>query len=170
MAGEGVCFLHAPPGYAPRPVVTGWYAAFSALSRPGGGVDYALGGERFLGSTFDPSGLYRFNAVQRMLLDERLAVPAISEHVTRLQERFIGACPMDGLQLLNPLTPAPHARFLAYKGATAAHLHEALLKQDIVTDLRGDVLRIGFALYHDESDVDRLADAINAILALAQTA
>jgi selenocysteine lyase/cysteine desulfurase len=25
-----------------------------------------------------------------------------------------------------------------------------------ITDVRGDVLRIGFALYHDEADVDRL--------------
>ena len=24
MAGEGVCFLHAPPGFAPHPEVTGW--------------------------------------------------------------------------------------------------------------------------------------------------
>lgn len=169
MAGEGVCFLHAPPGYAPRPVLTGWYAAFSALSRPGGGVDYPLGGERFLGSTFDPSGLYRFNAVQRMLLDEGLAVPSISAHVAQLQERFVNICPMGGLQLLNPLTSAPHARFLAYRGAQAARLHEALLGQDILTDLRGDVLRIGFALYHDEGDVDRLTEALNALPVSAQT-
>lgn len=25
MSGEGVCFLHAPPGFCPRPVVTGWF-------------------------------------------------------------------------------------------------------------------------------------------------
>ncbi len=31
MAGEGVAFLHAPPGLVPRPRDTGWYAAFEAL-------------------------------------------------------------------------------------------------------------------------------------------
>ncbi len=31
MAGEGVCFLHVPPGYGERPVDTGWYASFGQL-------------------------------------------------------------------------------------------------------------------------------------------
>ncbi|HMB71828.1 MAG TPA: class V aminotransferase, partial [bacterium] len=31
MSGEGVCFLHCPPGYGDRPVDTGWYAGFSEL-------------------------------------------------------------------------------------------------------------------------------------------
>ena len=33
MAGEGVCFMHCPPGFAPRPRDTGWFAAFGALRR-----------------------------------------------------------------------------------------------------------------------------------------
>lgn len=40
MAGEGACFLHCPPGFAPRPVVTGWYAAFGHLERRVEGVPY----------------------------------------------------------------------------------------------------------------------------------
>ena len=32
MSGEGAAFLHAPPGFCPRPVVTGWYAEFGALA------------------------------------------------------------------------------------------------------------------------------------------
>ena len=33
MAGEGCCFLHAPPGWIERPVVTGWFAGFAAQGR-----------------------------------------------------------------------------------------------------------------------------------------
>ena len=33
MAGEGACFLHCPPGYAPRPRDTGWFAAFGEIGR-----------------------------------------------------------------------------------------------------------------------------------------
>src|SRR5690606_34423701 len=36
MAGEGACFLHAPPGYGARPVVTGWFAEFGDLQGPPG--------------------------------------------------------------------------------------------------------------------------------------
>ncbi len=67
MAGEGCAFMHAPPGFGPRPPITGWFAEFEDLSLPPGSVGYAKDASRFLGATFDPSGLYRFNAVQRML-------------------------------------------------------------------------------------------------------
>ncbi len=156
MAGEGVCFLHAPPGFAPRPPVTGWYAAFDDLALPSGAVGYAPDGRRFLGATFDPSGLYRFNAVQNMLAEIGLATATISAHVTKLQQQFLKARPLSDMTLLNPLTQAPHARFLAFQGAAAPAIHDALAARDVITDVRGDVLRVGFAAYHDERDVDRL--------------
>ena len=152
MAGEGVCFLHAPPRYGPRPELTGWFAAFDDLAARQGGVGYAPDGRRFLGSTFDPSGLYRFNAVQRMLATVGLTTGAISAHCDALKDRFLAADPLPGLALVSD----PRARFLAFKGATAPALHSRLDAAGVVTDLRDDVLRIGFALYHDAGDVDAL--------------
>ena len=157
MAGEGACFLHAPRGYADRPVVTGWYAAFDDLALPPGDVGYAPDGRRFLGSTFDPSGLYRFNAVQAMLKAEGLTTAMISGHVAGLQEQFLADSPLADFALLNPLDGGPHARFLAFRGSRAAAVHAALAEENVVTDVRGDVLRIGFALYHDAEDVTRLS-------------
>lgn len=164
MAGEGVCFLHAPPGYAPRPPVTGWYAAFDDLALPPGEVGYAPDGRRFLGSTFDPSGLYRFNAVQRMLAEANLSTSVISGHIEALQEHFLRHDPLSDMRLLNPLDGKPHARFLAFQGGNAPSLHDALAERNIITDVRGDVLRIGFAVYHDADDVDRLVEVIGEVL------
>jgi selenocysteine lyase/cysteine desulfurase len=162
MAGEGVCFLHAPPGFAPRPVITGWYAAFEDLALPPGAVGYAQDGGRFLGSTFDPSGLYRFNAVRRMLDAEGLTTPKVSAHVAELQKHFIDANALPDFRLLNPSGSGNHARFLAYKGPDAAALHAELESRNVITDVRGDVLRIGFGLYQDAEDVDRLVEILRA--------
>lgn len=159
MAGEGVCFLHAPPGFALRPEYTGWYAAFDSLTAKQGEVGYAPDGRRFLGSTFDPSGLYRFNAVQRMLAREGLTTAAISDHCDRFKDRFISANPLPHLQLISEAK----ARFLAFRGAAAPAIYAALTARNVVTDLRGDVLRIGFALYHDEADVDALIALISGL-------
>jgi selenocysteine lyase/cysteine desulfurase len=156
MAGEGVCFLHAPHEYAPRPAITGWYAAFDDLALPPGEIGYAPGGRRFLGSTFDPSGLYRFNAVQRMLAAQGLTTACISGHVEALQRQFVEADPLRGMALLNPVDGHQHARFLAYRGPNAQTIHSELESQNIITDVRGDVLRIGFGLYHDSGEVERL--------------
>jgi selenocysteine lyase/cysteine desulfurase len=164
MAGEGVCFLHAPPDFAPRPEITGWYAEFDDLALPPGSVGYAPDGRRFLGSTFDPSGLYRFCAVRAMLEVEGLSTEIISAHVTRLQQQFLSAAYMPDIELLNPSAGGPHARFLAFKGAGAPALHERLAEQNVVTDVRGDVLRIGFGIYHDETDVDRLLEILKTVV------
>ncbi|MBS0474678.1 MAG: class V aminotransferase, partial [Proteobacteria bacterium] len=51
---------------------------------------------------------------------------------------------------------------LALQGEAAAAIHDALELQGVITDLRGDVLRIGFALYQDESDVDALIAILRA--------
>lgn len=167
MAGEGVAFLHAPPGFGPRPAVTGWYAEFDDLSLPPGAVGYAPDARRFLGSTFDPSGLYRFVAVRRMLAAEGLTTAAVSAHVTGLQDRLLAALGRTALgdaELLNPPGPGPRARFLALRARDAARWQRELSNRDVITDVRGDVLRIGLGLYHDAADIDRFCDIATRIL------
>lgn len=156
MAGEGLGYLHAPPGYAPRPEVTGWFAEFDDLKAAPGAVTYAPDGRRFLGATFDPGGLYRFNFVRRMLKAEGISTRAICDHVAELQGQFVTTCPMSEMTLLNPLSDGAHARFLAYKGERSQALYQTLVERNVITDVRGDVLRIGFGLYHDAEDVERL--------------
>ena len=166
MAGEGCAFLHAPPGFGPRPPVTGWFAEFEDLSLPPGRVGYAPDARRFLGATFDPSGLYRFNAVQRMLQENGLTTARISAHAATLQERLLDGFAGSALanaELLNPLDGGPHARFLAFRSADAQRWYEQLKARDCITDVRGDVLRIGFAIYQDEDDVDGLVTLLGDV-------
>jgi selenocysteine lyase/cysteine desulfurase len=159
MSGEGCAFLHAPAGFGPRPPVTGWFAEFEDLSLPLGSVGYAKDASRFMGATFDPSGLYRFNAVQRMLLENGLTTARISAHVAQLQTQLLGSLAgtqLGDAELLNPLDGGPHARFLAFRSANAQRWYADLKARNCITDVRGEVLRIGFGIYQDESDVDRL--------------
>lgn len=159
MAGEGCAFMHAPMDFGPRPRITGWYAEFEDLSLPPGSVGYARDASRFLGATFDPSGLYRFVAVRRMLAENGLTTAAISRHCRRLQQQLLGGIAstcLSGAELLNPLDGGPHARFLAFRSPDAQRWREVLKAQNCITDVRGDVLRVGFGIYQDEIDVDRL--------------
>jgi selenocysteine lyase/cysteine desulfurase len=159
MSGEGCAFMHAPPGFGERPRITGWFAEFEDLTLPPGSVGYAKDATRFLGATFDPSALYRFTAVRRMLAENGLTTGRISDHVAALQGRLLeatGVTPLGEAQLLNPLDGGPHARFLAFRSPQAQRWYAELKAQNCITDVRGDVLRIGFGIYQDEEDVDRL--------------
>jgi len=160
MAGEGMAFMHCPPGFGPRPPLTGWFAEFDDLTLAPGQVGYAKDAMRFMGATFDPSALYRFNHVRRMLAGEGLDTAQISAHVADLQAMLLDAVsgtPLGRAELLNPLDGAPHARFLAYRSPSAQSWCAELAARNCIADVRGDVLRIGVGLYHDAEDVERFA-------------
>jgi selenocysteine lyase/cysteine desulfurase len=161
MAGEGLGFMHCPPGFGPRPPLTGWFAEFGELTAPPGGVGYTSDAMRFMGATFDPSALYRFLAVRRTLAEEGLTTARINAHVEALHARAIealAATPLGRAELLNPLGGAGgHARFLAFRSPDAQRWQLSLLERGCVTDVRGDVLRLGFGLYQDDGDIERLA-------------
>lgn len=160
MAGEGCAFLHAPAGFGPRPPLTGWFAEFEDLTLPPGSVGYRKDAMRFMGATFDASGLYRFNAIRRMLASNDLTTASIARHVATLQDRLVEALadtPFATAELLNPPGDKPRARFLAFRSPHSKEWSAALKDRDCVTDVRGDVLRIGLGLYHDEDDIDRFA-------------
>ncbi|HRP12634.1 MAG TPA: class V aminotransferase, partial [Terricaulis sp.] len=116
MAGEGAGFIHAPPGYAPRPSYTGWFADFVAIEAKQQGVAYSEDGGRFLGATFDATGLYRFNAVRAMLAREGLDTAQIAARVAALRaslEAAIAAGEAGVLreaQLLRPNASGRNAR------------------------------------------------------------
>ena len=133
MAGEGACFLHCPPGYGERPVVTGWFAGFGSLARDGAGsVGYGEGGTRFLGSTFDPVSIYRLDAALGALDEAGLDPATIHGHVGSLQRQFLAALPEEGpgpltLSRLVPGIEAPdRGHFLTFRtdsaGAARARL------------------------------------------------
>ena len=166
MSGEGCAFMHAPPGFGERPRITGWFAEFEDLTLPPGSVGYAQDASRFLGATFDPSALYRFTAVRRMLRENGLTTAAISAHVAALQKRLleaIGSTPLADAELLNPLDGRLHARFLAFRSPEAQRWHADLEARNCIADVRGDVLRIGFGLYQDDRDVERLAALLSTL-------
>ena len=162
MSGEGVCFLHSPVGYGLRPTNTGWYAGFHQLET---GVShlipYPTDGSRFAGSTSDPSGIYRLDAVLGWLENEGITPSDVSTHVQALQERFIGSgwTPGD----LIPPSPLTRGNFLTYRTEDAADIYQALHDRDVITDFRGDRLRFGFGVYQDEEDVDRLLTILSEL-------
>ncbi|SEG35332.1 aminotransferase class V-fold PLP-dependent enzyme [Bosea lathyri] len=173
MAGEGCCFMHCPPGFGPRPRDTGWFAAFGALAAPpGSSIGYSADGGRFMGATFDPSGLYRMRAVLEWMATENLDAFSIHGHAVALMQRFLAG--LDGLQLaelsrdslITPLQDiAAHGNFLAFRTPAAGALEASLAKLGIATDHRGDILRFGFGVALAEGDIDIALERIKLLRA-----
>jgi len=168
MAGEGVCFMHCPPGYGERPRDTGWYAEFGALESPrDNAVAYGTDASRFAGATFDPSGLYRLNAVMDWLDAQSIGVAQMHEYCLGLQRSFLDklATARTRLRPVNLMIADERrrGRFLTFRTGDAHHLFRELASRNIIVDHRGDRLRVGFGIYQDEDDVARLVAALAEI-------
>jgi len=171
MSGEGVCFLHCPPGYGARPRNTGWYAAFENLAQAQGDhVPYAEDAGRFAGATFDPTGLYRFTAAMDFLDDKGLSVRSMQTYCRKLQDLLVDSLVTEPLTAVHSdeLVVRPDSercgRFLTFETPHAAHIHKDLMARRVITDYRGERLRIGFGIYQSEGDVARLVDHLKQAL------
>lgn len=171
MAGENAAYLHAPPGFAPRPLQTGWFADFGAMEGKQGRVGYNADGSRFLGATYDPTGLYRFNAIRRMLAAEGLDTDTISKRCETLRAHLVGAieageagATLRSAELLKPNATGSQSRFISLRHPNAVEWKSRLMAENIYTDARDDILRIGVALYHEEADVGAFCAAAARVL------
>lgn len=171
MSGEGAGILHAPDGFCPRPVSTGWFAEFGNLMGPPDGVQYRADAGRFWGATFESTPLYRFNGVRRMLDEAGITTTDIADHSLKLMRTFQDAIRdgragrLERAEILNPVEgDGPRARFLALKDKDAQAWRARLLEANVVTDVRDDTVRFGFGLYQDEADLERLIEVCGRIL------
>jgi selenocysteine lyase/cysteine desulfurase len=170
-AGEGACFMSTPVGSGLRPVYTGWFADFGGLTDgQDDRVGYGDGAMRFWGSTFDASGLYRFNAVMQWLLDLGIGPREIHAHVAGLERRFLAGLADAKLArlpiaALAPPKGMPRGNFLTFELADAAGVESRLAARGIIIDRRGTRLRFGFGVYHDAAFVDALLERTRAALA-----
>ena len=170
-AGEGACFLYAPPkADALRPANTGWYAHFASLgARPATRTEYGDGAWRFWGSTFDPTALYRLRRTLAFLDEQGLTAERVHAHSIALQEaslarlRTLRATPdwlAPVVDAIPRIVAAPErGNFLGFPLAPGearkvqAELEARRILCDSRENERGSFLRWGFGLYHDATDV-----------------
>ena len=170
-AGEGACFLSIPEDCKLRPIFTGWYSDFGQLSgAQGAAVGYGPDAMRFWGSTFDASGLYRFNAVMRWLRDLEVTAREIHAHVEGLERRFLDGLAGAALArlpvaALTPPAGQPRGNFLTFDLDGAEDVERRLAANGVIVDRRGRRLRFGFGVYHDDAFVDALLARLPEALA-----
>lgn len=170
--GEGNCFLRVPPGRTDlRPVITGWFSEFAALAeRADQGVGYGAGPARWAGSTYDPTSHYRAERVFAFFHEHQLApelLRAVSQHQVGVLARRFDALDTDPAVITRDRA-VPLERvggFLALRSPQAERLRRSLRARGVLTDHRGDLLRLGPAPYLSDAQLDTAMDALAESLA-----
>jgi kynureninase len=152
--GEGNCFLRVPRDCRMRPVITGWFSEFDALTAEGNKhpVFYGAGPSRFAGSTYDPASNYRgaevFAFFEKMNLSPELLREVNSHQVKLLAENFDGLNLNPALIVRNYLVSLESiGGFLVLHSARAGEICERLYERGVYADSRGSILRLGPAPY-----------------------
>ncbi len=165
--GEGNCFLRMPADCALRPVVTGWYSEFADLADTpaNGSVRYGAGPARFAGATYDPTSHYRAAAVFAFFEAQGLTptlLREVSQHQVGLLATRFDALDADPRVLTRDRATPLDALggFLALRTPHAAALCRTLHHRGVITDYRGDVLRLGPAPYLSDAQLTAAMDAV----------
>ena len=167
--GEGNAFLRVPPDRRLRPVLTGWFGEFAHLeARATGQVQYGEGASAFAGATYDPTSHYRGAAVFAFHVQQDLTAERLREISHRQVARLIArieALDLDPRLLrIAPMPAEGRAGFLALRTPRAPEIARALRERAVMTDARGDILRLGPAPYLDEGQLDAGVEALAAVL------
>jgi kynureninase len=135
-------------------------------------VAYGGGPERFAGSTYDPTAHYRAAAVLDFFDSQGMTpawLRAVSlRQVGLLSDSFdaLGADPAVVRRALDGPVEQ-RAGFLALRTPHAGALQAALRERGVLTDHRGDLLRLGPAPYLRDDQlvraVDLLGEAVHAL-------
>ena len=168
--GEGNCFLRMPPhASAMRPVITGWYADFSGLERTADPetVGYPGGAAAFAGSTYDPTSHYRGARVLDFFVEQELTPERL--HASYRHQVSLLARTFDALDLPDALITrdrsVPLERFggfLALRSRHAERLQRELAAAGVMTDSRGETLRLGPAPYLSDAQLESAVDQLGA--------
>lgn len=161
--GEGICWLRIPKSCELRPVYTGWFGDFDALDgERSHAVSYGPAGARFAGATFDPTSLYRAEAVlahwdRHQLAPDRLR--AISIRQTRRILARLAAAGQEA-RVVSPQDDALRGGFVAVRAEGAADVVKRLRDKKVFVDARGPLVRLGPAPYLTDDEIDRGTDAV----------
>jgi len=170
--GEGNCFMRFPENYRGRPVITGWFSEFGLLAKKKAGiVEYGEGPDLFAGSTYDPVSHYRaaevFDFFNYYELTDTFLRKINQHQVSVLLEEFSNLdLPKDLIHTHEDVNPDLRGGFLVLYSEQAEAIHKNLLNAGVLTDYRGNSLRLGPAPYLSD---DQLRQAIGILGEVTRT-
>jgi kynureninase len=150
-------------------MVTGWFAEFARLTESSGGrVTYVEGPDRWAGATYDPTSHYRaarvFDFFAKLLLTPDRLRETSRGQVKLLAERF-DALDLDP-RVITRDRSLPLERvggFLALRSPRAGALSERLGERGVLTDFRGEILRLGPAPYVSDAQITAAVEELGRV-------
>jgi len=168
--GEGNAFLRSPKDCKMRPVITGWYSEFTALSlqKKASEILYGQKGDIFAGATYDPTSNYRGARVFKFFDDMNLTpefLREVSQHQIGLMIEELDKLDLDPkiIERDKSVSLENIAGFLVLYSESAGKISEKLKEKNVWTDYRGNVLRFGPAPYISDDQIKEVMKILGEV-------
>ncbi len=171
--GEGNCFMRIPPNEVFKPVITGWFAEFAALSAKKNPGEVLYGDKRwaFEGSTYDPVSHYRAVKVFEFFKEQKLTpklLRVINNHQKEVIESEFKRYDLDPAKI-KVTDVKDRAGFMTFLTPYAGTISKKLREHNILTDYRGDYLRLGPAPYLSDKQLVQAVECLKDIVNIIKT-
>jgi kynureninase len=158
--GPGACFLYVAPGHLDAGLATldiGWFAKESPFSyaRPDP-PRYAAGGDAWMEST--PAVLPFYQARAGQVFTQGIGVARLREHSLRMQRRLVALLAERGIAARGGTVRC--GAFVVVRDRAARDWSEALEARGIVTDARGECLRLTPDVLTTDAELQAAAAAL----------
>ncbi len=161
--GEANCFLRYPENCELKPVITGWFSAFQQLDQPRNSetVQFDDNDQKFATGTYDPISQYRAASVAQffhgMGLTPDVLYHQYSSQISYLRDLFDEAnYHGSDIEHANKRPNEETGGFLSLQSIHARKLREMLLEEEIFTDARDQIIRIGPAPYTTSQQCEKV--------------
>ena len=169
--GEGNAFLRSPKDCEMRPLITGWYSEFTALSskKKAGEILYGQKGDVFAGATYDPTSNYRAAKVFQFFNELNLYpefLREVSQHQIGLLIREFDKLDLDPkiIRRDTSISLENVGGFLVLYSESAGKISEMLKEKNVWTDYRGNVLRLGPAPYISDEQIKEAMKLLGVVV------
>ena len=168
--GEGNCFMRVPPNEVFKPVITGWFAEFAALSekKVPGDVQYGEKHWAFEGSTYDPASHYRALEVFRFFEEHNLT-PELLRKISLHQKQVLVHAFLESdfnEKIISVVNQQNKAGFLTFISPFAGKITKELKIRNVFADSRGEFLRFGPAPYLTDTQLRNAISILREIIQL----
>ncbi|TNE74661.1 hypothetical protein EP331_00815 [bacterium] len=168
--GEGNCFLRYPETCTLKPTLTGWFASFSTLKLKKSEYTIQYDDQmKFAGATFDPTSAYRASKVVSFFEEHQLnkeILPVIyRRRVSELRDVFQSlGLDEKKIALAHHEPEESRAGFMTLRTKDALGLQKRLLKKDVFTDARGEIIRFGPAPYTTSRQIEQVMELLKSAI------
>ena len=165
LGGPGLTFLYARRALLPslEPAIAGWWSQREPFGFRSTELDYHPTARRFETGTH-PAPI-SFIARGGLEIISEVTPERIRARQHELQEHLISRADAAGLPVRTPRDPSTRGGVVNIGvGEQATKIAEALYERDVCVDSRGDGIRVSPHFFNTEEDIDRLFEALSAIL------